>query len=228
MTRHYNADAYMARGAMMPHEGMYPYADRREYMHDENDLLFVVEQLPEHESPDLIFGPSTQKMFQTMQAAGLIRIEDDDPLAIERDVFFCGNQPGFKYASIVQLVRPPVRATGRMTVVVHDWERICERLLDNLNVQKLVLVGDRVVKSYAKRTLSRFNPAHGYLGQCRDEARERMVPLYAVRLRGGSVEDWRLLCTGRSVQDAGGALGAAVLSSRPPGESGLYLREGML
>jgi len=208
MTRHYNADAHVARGAMMPH-GMYPYADRREYMHDENDLLFVVEQLPEHESPDLIFGPSTQKMFQTMQAAGLIRIEDDDPLAIERDVFLCGNQPGFKHASIVQLVRPPVRAVGRMMVVIHDWERICERLLDDLNVQKLVLVGERVVKSYAKRTLSRFNQPHGYLGECKDEVRGRMVPVFAVPLKGGCVEDWRLLCTGITVEDAGRALGAA-------------------
>jgi len=204
MTRHDNANSDVAIGAMMPH-GMYPYADRREYMHDENDLLFVVEELPEHESPDLIFGLSTQKMFQTMQAAGLIRIEDDDPLTIEHDVFLRGNQPGFKYASIVQLVRPPARTTGRMTVVVHDWERICERLLDNLNVQKLVLVGDRVVKSYAKRTLSHFNPAHGYLGQCRDEARERIVPLYAVPLRGGSVEEWRLLFMGKSVEGGGRA-----------------------
>lgn len=182
----------VARGAMLPQGGMLPNADRREYLHEKSDLLFVVEHLPEDESPDLIFGTLTRKVFQTMQAAGLIRIEEPDPYATELDVFLRGDQPGFKHASIVQLARPAPRASYS-SFVIHDWERICERLLSELNVQKLVLVGTRVVKSYASRTLRHNNPSQGFIGYCKDEVHGRTVPTYAVSLKGTRVEDWRLL-----------------------------------
>ncbi len=60
------------------------------------------------------------------------------PIETEIEVFGVGFQPGFRSASITQLVNLSA-AKGGYRIIIHDRERIT-RIIELLNVRKLVLV----------------------------------------------------------------------------------------
>mgnify|MGYP000847695641 FL=1 len=162
----------------------------REYLNEDSDVLFVVEELPPQGAPtEFIFGRSTRKVFDLMREAGLISCVSNDLIETEIEVFGVGFQPGFRSASITQLVNLSA-AKGGYRIIIHDWERIT-RIIELLNVRKLVLVGTGVRESLSQRSIHRYANTYGCLGDYTDEGVR--VPLYGVPLRGGKAADWRLL-----------------------------------
>lgn len=167
-----------------------PIQGVREYLHENSDVLFVVEELPpKSKRTEFIFGRSTRKVFETMREAGLISCAFDDLIKTEVEVFGVGLQPGFHIASIAQLTYSSFVSDG-CQFIFQDWDRIT-LMIRLLQVRKLVLVGAEVRKSLSGRSLRRYANAYGHLGDYIDEGVS--VPLYGVALKGGKVADWRLL-----------------------------------
>ncbi len=181
--RNYRFEAVEENPPVPPIEGV------REYLNWNSDLLFVADELPPKHVRKFIFGRSTRKVFETMQAAGLIDFPVDDLIKAEIEMFGVGFQPGFNIASIAQLTTRSF-VKGGTCFVFHNWERITS-MIPLINAQKLVLVGGQVRKSLEQRSLRRYDNPFGHLGVYVDGSVS--VPLYGVPLSGGDVDDWCVL-----------------------------------